>query len=193
MYTRSPHGTTKIERRSLGTGTTAAMSLRIFDHGTVTWMPLAGRMEAARAPSSRVSSSSAQTPVAFTTAAPRTSGGVVHPERGAHGASDRAVDRAVLAEQRDEERQHADEVGRVAEQTLALGQRLVHEPDLALLEVAQPAVHELGRCARRKVALLDERDAQAAGGGVESDARAGDASADDHDVEGLVGEAGEGM
>ena len=41
----SPHGTTNTERRSFGTGMTTAMSLRTFAHGTVMWMPFAGRIE----------------------------------------------------------------------------------------------------------------------------------------------------
>ena len=72
------------------------------------------------------------------------------------------------------------------ERALALGEVLVDEPDLALLQVAEPAVHELGglrRRARREVVALDERGAQAPAGGVERDARAGDAAADDEHVE----------
>ena len=73
---------------------------------------------------------------------------------------------AVLAEDRDEEGQHLDQVRRVAAQPLALGERLVDEADVALLEVAQPAVDELRglrRRARREVVALDERGAQAPG------------------------------
>ena len=67
-----------------------------------------------------------------------------------------------------------DEVRRVAQRDLALGERLVDEPELALLEVAQAAVHQLGRLRRRagrEVVALDQRGAQAAGGRVERDAR----------------------
>jgi hypothetical protein len=60
-------GTTKIERLSLGTGTTAAMSLRTLDHGTAMWMPLAGRIVCGWVPSSSARTSSAHTPVALTT------------------------------------------------------------------------------------------------------------------------------
>jgi hypothetical protein len=67
------HGTTKIDRRSSRTGTTAAMSLRTLCHGTVMWMPLAGRMLPGWLPSSSARTSSAQTPVALTTARARTS------------------------------------------------------------------------------------------------------------------------
>ena len=81
---------------------------------------------------------------------------------------------------------------RVVAQALALGQGFVHEPDLALLQVAQAAVGQLRglrRRARREVVALDERGAQAAGGGVEGRAHPGDAAADDEDVERVVAEA----
>ena len=69
---RSPHGTTKIERLSFGTGTIAAMSLRTFSHGTVMWIPLAGRIECGCVPSSSARTSSENTPAAFTTVFART-------------------------------------------------------------------------------------------------------------------------
>ena len=84
------------------------------------------------------------------------------------------------------------EVGGVAAQALPLVQGLVDEADLALLEVAKAAVDQLGalrRRARGEVVALDERGAQPAAGGVEGDADAGDAAADHHHVEGLVGQA----
>src|SRR3546814_16977606 len=62
------HGKTNTLRLSFGTGTTTAMSLRTFTHGTVMWMPLAGRIEYEWVPSSRARTSSAHTPVPFTTA-----------------------------------------------------------------------------------------------------------------------------
>jgi hypothetical protein len=74
-------------------------------------------------------------------------------------------------------------------QALTLVERLVHQADLALLQVAEPAVDHLRalrRGARGEVVLLDERGAQAARGGVERHAHAGDATADDEDVEGLA-------
>ena len=86
------------------------------------------------------------------------------------------------------------EVGRVVEQALALGQVLVDEEELLLLQVAQAAVDELRRLrrrARREVVALDEGRAQAARGGVEGHAGAGDAAADHEDVELLVAQAGE--
>ena len=83
------------------------------------------------------------------------------------------------------------EVGseRVEEQR-ALAQRLADEPEVALLEVAQPAVDELARATRRargEVARLHERDRQAAGHRVERAAGARRAGADDDDVEDLAG------
>ena len=62
-------------------------------------------------------------------------------------------------------------------------------PDVAVLEVAQAAVDELRAPAARavrEVAALEQRDRQAAAGGVERDAGAGDAAADDHDVDDLA-------
>ena len=100
----------------------------------------------------------------------------------------------LAGEHRDEEGQDLDQVGGVAQQALALVQRLVDEADVAVLEVAQPAVDELGRLRRRargEVVPLDERGAQPAGGGVERHAGAGDAAADDEHVEDAGAEAGE--
>ena len=117
---------------------------------------------------------------------PGAAGEVVHPERRAHRLGDLLRDRPVLGEDRHEERQHGDEMGRVAEQPLALVERLVDEPHVALLQVAQAAVHELRalrRRAGREVVALDERGAQAPGDGVEGDPAAGDAAADDEHVE----------
>ncbi|MFT3854926.1 MAG: heterodisulfide reductase-related iron-sulfur binding cluster [Ilumatobacteraceae bacterium] len=79
-----------------------------------------------------------------------------------------------------------DQVGGVAAQPVTLVQRLVDEADLTLLEVAQPAVDELGalrRGARGEVVALDEGDAQATGDGIERHAGAGDAAADHEHVE----------
>ena len=74
---------------------------------------------------------------------------------------------------------------------LALGERLVDEAELALVEVAQTAVHELGAAAagaRREVVALDERGPQATRGGVERDAGAGDPAAHHEHVEVVVTE-----
>src|SRR5436309_2949540 len=78
----------------------------------------------------------------------------------------------------------------------ALEQRLAHEPQVEVLEVAEAAVHELGGAAggaRRVVVALDERDAIPARGGVERDPGAGDPPSDDHEVELLRLQRGEGV
>jgi len=75
---------------------------------------------------------------------------------------------------------------------LALGQGLVDEAELLLLEVPQTAVDELGRAGRRaggEVAPLHQGRPQAPTGGVERHAGAGDAAPDDEQVEGLRGQA----
>src|SRR6185295_3961884 len=79
----------------------------------------------------------------------------------------------------------ADQVRRDAGLDPALGHRLEHQADLALLEVAQAAVDQLARLRRRArgvVALLEQRDLEAAQRGVARYARAGDATADHDDV-----------
>ena len=86
-----------------------------------------------------------------------------------------------------DQRQRADEVRGERDEDLALEQRLADQPEVEVLEVAKAAVDELARPARRPagvVATLEQGDAVAARRGVEGDAGAGDASADDGDVEG---------
>ncbi len=64
--------------------------------------------------------------------------------------------------------------------------RLVHEPNVALLQVAQSAVDELRalrRRARREVVALDECRTQAPAGRVEGSAGSGDAATDHQHVE----------
>ena len=61
---------------------------------------------------------------------------------------------------------------------LALEQRLAHQPEVEVLQVAQAAVDELARARRGaggEVGPLHQRDRVAARGGVERDAGAGDA------------------
>src|SRR6185312_4338706 len=56
------------------------------------------------------------------------------------------------------------------EDELALAQRLEHEVEVELLEVAQATVHQLRRAARRargEVARLDQRDLEPAARGVQ--------------------------
>ncbi len=87
---------------------------------------------------------------------------------------------------RQHEAQRPDQMRRRAQQHLALAQRLAHQPELALLQVAQAAMDQLRGCRRgagRKVVLLDEHDLEAAAGGIARDAGAIDAAADDGEVE----------
>ena len=73
----------------------------------------------------------------------------------------------------------------------ALGQRLADQPELEMLEVAQPAVDQLGaplRGRRGDVALLDQEHLEAAPGGIARDAGAVDAGADDEEIELRIGE-----
>ena len=85
----------------------------------------------------------------------------------------------------------------IGEDRAALVQRLAHEADVALREVAHAAVHELSGARARalaEVVRLDENDGKAARRGVERDAEPGGAAADDRQVPRLgarLGEAGE--
>ena len=79
------------------------------------------------------------------------------------------------------------------EQLGALDQGFAHELELKLLEIAQPAMDQLGRGrggGRRVVALLGEHDFQPAARGVAGDGRAMDAAADDEKIEALRGHVG---
>ena len=116
---------------------------------------------------------------------------VVHPERRGIGTGHRLGDDTVPAEEGNEEREWADKVWSVVEQPLALGQILVHEAELTLLQVTKAAVNHLrgfrGR-AGGKVVLLDQGGSQPATGGIEGHPGAGDTPADDQHVELFVGE-----
>ena len=64
-------------------------------------------------------------------------------------------------------------------------QRLTHQAKLEILEVAQAAVEELGRgggCRLSQIALLGQRDRQAASRCIAGNAAAIDAAADDEQV-----------
>ncbi|CAA9221190.1 MAG: hypothetical protein AVDCRST_MAG20-585 [uncultured Acidimicrobiales bacterium] len=122
-------------------------------------------------------------------------GEVVHPQRAVQRLRQLGVDDAALAEHGDQEREQPHEVGGGVAQALSLGERLVDEAELALLEVPQAPVHELRRLRRRaarEVVALDQAGPQPPGGGVDGHPSAGDATADDEHVEGLVGEASQG-
>ena len=98
--------------------------------------------------------------------------------------------------ERVEEAHRAHEVGaQAAEEQRALRERLAHQAEVPLLQVAEPAVDQLARAARsarREVALLDQRDREASRRRIHGAARAGDAASDDDDVEDLLGHPGEG-
>ena len=82
-----------------------------------------------------------------------------------------------------------------AQHDLALGERLVHQLELVVLEVAQPAVDQLGGGGgggRRQVGALDQQRGQPAAGGVARDAGAVDAAANDEHVAGLRMRSGVG-
>src|SRR5882672_6356530 len=90
---------------------------------------------------------------------------------------------------RQHELERPDDVGRDAEQRLALGERFGDEAELEVLQVPQAAVDQLGRGRRGRrgeVALLDQEHLQAAAGGVARDTRAVDAAADDQEIVVLV-------
>jgi hypothetical protein len=95
----------------------------------------------------------------------------------------------------DEEREHSHEMGRVLERALPLVERFVDQTELALLEVAEPAVDELRALRtgpRGEVAAFHQRGAESPGRGVERDAGTGDATPDDQDVERFVAEPSQG-
>ena len=109
--------------------------------------------------------------------------------------SEQAVEPLAL-ERRHDHRQRLHEVRRELHEQRALEQRLAHQPEVEVLEVAQAAVDELRRAARRargEVGLLDQGDAVAARGGVERHARAGDPAAHDDEVEAVPLHRGESV
>ena len=89
--------------------------------------------------------------------------------------------------QRMHERQRGDQVRRrPPEQDVALGGALVRQPEVPGGQVAQPAVYQLRtppRGAEGQIVRVERGDRQAAGGGVEGHAGAGDAEADDEQID----------
>ena len=106
-----------------------------------------------------------------------------------------AVDQAVAGEDRDQERQHAHEVRRVAQRDLALGERFVDEarPRAAAGSGCPPCTSfdDFDDVPDAKSSRSTSAVRRPAAGGVERDAGAGDAAADDEHVELLVAEAAE--
>ena len=89
---------------------------------------------------------------------------------------------------RQHETQRPDDVRRRRPQRLALFERVAHQPEGVVFEIAQAAVDQLGRGGggrRGEVAFLDQQRLQPAPGGVAGDADAIDAAADHRDVERL--------
>ena len=94
--------------------------------------------------------------------------------------------RALAAERGDHERQRRHDVRRQLHEQRALQQRLAHQAEVEVLEVAQTAVDQLRRAARGaggEVRLLHERHAVPARRGVQGNPRAGDAAAHHDEVE----------
>ena len=91
---------------------------------------------------------------------------------------------------RQDELHRPDEVRGDAQQALALDQRFAHQAELEELEVAQPAVDQLGARgggAGREIRLLDQRDFHAPPGGVARNACAVDAAAHDEKIDAVAG------
>ena len=86
---------------------------------------------------------------------------------------------------RHDEGKRPDDVRRGAQQHFALLQRLAHQAELVILEVAQSAVDELGAGGRgvgREIVLLAKQDGQTATRRIARDAGAVDATADDEQI-----------
>ena len=91
-------------------------------------------------------------------------------------------------------RHRPDQVRRQPEQDAPLPQRLPDQAELAMLQVAQAAVHQPGGTSRgpgREVVLLHQGHRQPARRGVQGDADAGDPAPDDQHVEPVLGHPGE--
>ena len=94
--------------------------------------------------------------------------------------------RAQAGQRRQHEAHRPDHMRRHAQQHFALVQRLAHQPEGAVLEIAQAAMDQLagGRGgAGGEIVHLDQQHAQAAAGGVAGEAGSVDAAADDGEVE----------
>src|SRR2546428_11735120 len=79
-----------------------------------------------------------------------------------------------------------DEMRRDSQQSFSLSHRLAHHSDLCVLEVANSAVHETRRSARRpacEIFLVDERDTESAHRCISGDAGAGNSPSNDKHIE----------
>ena len=87
---------------------------------------------------------------------------------------------------RQHETQRADDVGRDLPEDFALDQRLAHQTKLVIFEIAQAAVHELGRPGRRparQIVHFTQENGIAPARRIARDAAAIDAASDDGEVE----------
>ena len=94
-------------------------------------------------------------------------------------------DRAHAGVMRHHEAQRPHDVRRIAQQHLALGERLADQGELVVLQIAQPAMDQLGgrrRGVRGEVVLLAQHDAATAPGEITRDAGTVDAAAHDEHV-----------
>ncbi len=108
---------------------------------------------------------------------------VVHP----HAGRQLPAPEPVAVVHRENERQGPDQVRGDAPEYGAFAQRLEDEPQLAMLEVAEPAVHQAAGAAARaegQVVLLDEHRAQAPHRGVTRDTGTDNAATDDEEIHG---------
>ncbi len=90
---------------------------------------------------------------------------------------------------RQHERQRLDQVRRLREQHLALGERLGDQPEFVVLEIAQSAVDQLGaplRGCRGEIVLLDQQRREPAPGSVARHAGTVDATPDDQEIVDLL-------
>ena len=90
---------------------------------------------------------------------------------------------------RQHETQRTDDVGRDLPEDFALDQRLAHQPELVIFEIAQAAMHELGRPGRRpagQVIHFAQENRIAPARRIARDAAAIDAAANDGEVENPV-------
>lgn len=93
--------------------------------------------------------------------------------------------RAIARETGHEKTQPRDQSAPFVQQSLALAHGLKRQFDFTLFEIAQPAVHQLGRARRRaggEIARFDQQGAQTGARRLAQDARAGDTAADDNQI-----------
>ncbi|MCY1519133.1 hypothetical protein D9M68_538730 [compost metagenome] len=111
---------------------------------------------------------------------------VVRPEQAFKGLGQALVEHAVLFQDRKEKRQPLHKMAGIAPQPLAFVQRMAHQAEISLLDIAQAAVHHLrgfGGRAGGEIVLLDDGGAIASQARVQGRVDAGDAAPDDDDVE----------